>query len=232
MKLKTFSVLAIATLGMTAAGALINPYLSMAVDHMPHHGSTPGMMHHGNASMMPMHISSEFEFLSQMIPHHEEAIATAQQVLDQSDRPEMREFAQEIIDVQSAEIEQMQAWLAEWYPNEVSSQTYTPMMRNLDDLTGEALDQAFLEDMIMHHMHAVMMSQMLIHHGLVEHDPVEPFAEAIARTQRQEIRQMHTWLQDWYNVGERPNHQEYRQNCMHMERMHNTNRMPGRPITP
>lgn len=36
-----------------------------------------------------------------MIPHHQEAIATAQQLLNYSDRPEMHEFARSIIAMQS-----------------------------------------------------------------------------------------------------------------------------------
>jgi uncharacterized protein (DUF305 family) len=63
--------------------------------------------------MQMMQANNEFEFLSLMIHHHEEAIATAQRVLEYSDRPEMREFAQNIIDVQTAEIGQMETgWMS------------------------------------------------------------------------------------------------------------------------
>jgi len=162
-----------------------------------------GQGHHGHMMQM-MQANTEFEFLSLMIPHHEEAIATAQRVLEYSDRREMREFAQDIIDVQTAEIEQMEAWLDEWYPGQTTNLTYTPMMRDLSQLEGDELDQAFLEDMVMHHMGAVMMSQRLINHGLVEHQAVQPFAQNIANTQRQEIWQMQSWLQDWYGVSGMP----------------------------
>jgi len=148
--------------------------------------------------------SNEFEFLRLMIPHHEEAVATAQRVLQYSDRPEMQEFAQDIITVQTAEIEQMEAWLDDWYAGQENNLTYSPMMRDLSQLEGDALDQAFLEDMIMHHMGAVMMSQRLVNHGLVEHQAVRPFAQNIANTQRQEIWQMQAWLQDWYGVSGMP----------------------------
>ena len=158
-------------------------------------------MHYGNrmgAGMMQMQMNSEFDYLSEMIPHHQEAIDTARMVLEWSDRPEMREFAQDIIDVQSAEIDQMQSWLNEWYPEQQDTSTYTPMMRDLSQLEGDELDQAFLEDMIMHHHMAVMMSHMLINHGLVEHEAVRPFAEQIATSQMNEIHQMQTWLYSWF----------------------------------
>ena len=159
--------------------------------------------HHDQMFQM-MQANDEFEFLSLMIPHHEEAIATAERVLEYSDRPEMREFARNIINVQTAEIEQMEAWLGEWYPGQETNLTYTPMMRDLSQLEGDDLDQAFLEDMVMHHMGAVMMSQRLVNHGLVEHSEVQPFAQNIANTQRQEIWQMQAWLQDWYGVSGMP----------------------------
>ena len=158
----------------------------------------PGHMMHG------MHVSSEAEFLNQMIPHHQEAIDTARRVLQFSDRPEMRQFAQQIIAVQSSEIQQMQRWLQQWYPGQTKQPAYQPMMRDLSQLKGSALDQAFLQDMIRHHMGAVMMSHQLINRGLVQHQPVQPFALNIANSQRQEIGQMRTWLSNWYGVSSMP----------------------------
>jgi uncharacterized protein (DUF305 family) len=150
--------------------------------------------------MQSMQVNSEFEYLSQMIPHHQEAIDTAQMVLERSDRPEMRQFAQQIINTQTAEIAQMQTWLREWYPDQQNSVTYSSMMRSLDRLQGDALDQAFLEDMTMHHMGAVMMSHRLLRHNLVGHTLVQPFAQQIASSQQAEIRQMQVWLQDWFGA--------------------------------
>lgn len=140
--------------------------------------------------MMGMQMTSEFDYLSQMIPHHQEAIGTTKMVLEQSDRSEMKEFAQAIIEIQSAEIEQMQTWLDEWYPEQSSALTYMAMMRDLSQLQGDELDQVFLEDMISHHHTAIMMSRMLVNHGLVEHEAVYPFAEQIATSQMNEIHQM------------------------------------------
>jgi len=47
-----------------------------------------------------------------MIPHHQEAIDTAQVILARTSRPEMRQFAQNIIQAQTAEIAQMKNWLS------------------------------------------------------------------------------------------------------------------------
>lgn len=54
-------------------------------------------------------------FLDEMIIHHEGAVEMAQSVLKSSQRPELRSFAQDIISVQSREIEMMKKWNAEWF---------------------------------------------------------------------------------------------------------------------
>lgn len=55
-------------------------------------------------------------FIDNMIPHHESAVAMGQVALDESENPEIRELARNIVDSQRREIEQMQTWREEWYP--------------------------------------------------------------------------------------------------------------------
>jgi uncharacterized protein (DUF305 family) len=55
------------------------------------------------------------EFMEQMIPHHEMAVMMAQMVRS-SEKPEMRELAENVITSQSREIEMMRGWLTAWYP--------------------------------------------------------------------------------------------------------------------
>ena len=75
------------------------------------------------------------------------------------------------------------------------------MMRNISGLTGDDVDRTFLEDMIPHHMMAVMMSQQLITRGLAGHREVNPFAATIRDTQQAEIRMMSLWLRQWFGAG-------------------------------
>lgn len=169
---------------------------------------SPGMM--GSRGMMGtrdardrpglMHtiINSEFEFLIHMIPHHEEAVSTARIMRENTDREEMRDFADEIIITQTEEIEKMNAWLEERYPQRDHDFDYQPMMRDFSGLEGEELDRAFLEDMIFHHMEAVMTSQQLLSRGLAESEEVAALARDIINAQREEIFMMRNWLSSWY----------------------------------
>ncbi len=216
MKRRHGLLVVLVTLGMATTGGLLTLHLPAASDPKPLPPMRLGQMGHPTAPlsrprqmgpgqmMHGMHISSEVEFLTQMIPHHQEAIDTARLVLQSSDRPEMRQFAQRIIAAQSREIQQMQRWLQQWYPGQPQQPDYQPMMRDLSQLKGRALDQAFLQDMMRHHMGAVMMSHQLINRGLVQHEPIKPFALNIANTQQQEIGQMRTWLRTWYGVSGMP----------------------------
>lgn len=157
------------------------------------------MMGHGMMmGSMGAFVSSEYEFLVHMIPHHEEAVSTAGVLKENTEREEMKSFAENIIRTQSEEIEQMTTWHANWYPDEDYAIDYQPMMRNLENLRGEELDQAFLEDMIPHHVAAVMMSQQLLSRGLAEHEEVAILARNIRNNQRDEIHMMMNWLSEWY----------------------------------
>ena len=158
-----------------------------------------GMMGPGMMGSMNVFVDSEYEFLVHMIPHHEEAVATATYLKENTEREEIREFAEGIIRTQSAEIEQMTTWLENWYPDRSHQVDYQPMMRDLDMLKGDALDQAFLEDMIPHHMAAIMMSQQLLNRGLAEHEEVEILARSIRASQQNEIQMMMRWLASWDN---------------------------------
>jgi uncharacterized protein (DUF305 family) len=57
----------------------------------------------------------DLRFLNAMIPHHEGALMMAQDVLDKSQRPEMKQLAENILTSQQQEIAQMKQWRQAWY---------------------------------------------------------------------------------------------------------------------
>ena len=148
---------------------------------------------------MTQPVESEFAFLAGMVPHHEDALRDARLAEKRSDRPEIRELAQNIIAAQDAEITQMEGWLSTWYPNrdraEAAQAVESMAMPELENLSGDAFDRAFLEGMTAHHQMAVQMADSLLRQDLIEHDEVRALAEDIRRTQNAEIRQMQRWLE-------------------------------------
>lgn len=54
-------------------------------------------------------------FLRGMVVHHLGAIEMAEELLEQTERPELVKLANDIIDSQSNEVEMMKGWLQEWF---------------------------------------------------------------------------------------------------------------------
>ena len=144
-------------------------------------------------------VESELDYMVRMIPHHQEAVESARVLGERTGREEMRRFSEQIIATQTREIEQMESWLAAWYPDRNTDFEYRPMMRDYSGLSGSELDLAFLQDMIPHHMAALMMSEQLLSKADVDHVELEQLAASIRTTQTEEIRQMSLWMEKWFD---------------------------------
>jgi uncharacterized protein (DUF305 family) len=184
------SILALALFGLALAQG-------MGPGHQQHHGAGPQAR--GEMGMMSQ-IESELDFLRHMIVHHQEAVHSARQILEVAERQEVRALAEEIIEVQSREIEMMEGWLEAWYPDEAHETPYQPMMRSFEGLTPQEAERAFIEDMIVHHMMAFMDARQLLMRNLAQHDEVRALAQEIIDEQTREIAEMRAWLRDFYDA--------------------------------
>lgn len=201
-------IVAVVTTAATAVGVVMtnrdDATVQMGPGMMyPLSSSTPGWGDDPQGSMMGQMmgsaaVASEPEYLAEMLAHHQEAVAAARE-LARSDRPQMRAFGESIVTTQTAQIEKMAAWLADWYPEQDAKVDYRPMMRDLSGLSGDRLDRTFLQDMIGHHMAAVMMSQHLLWRG-TDHEDVAQLAGTIRDDQHAEIVQMQRWLTEWFDI--------------------------------
>ncbi len=172
-------------------------YSKEAGMHTMHDGSVMKNTEMGNMKGMEhmhMMVTSERMFLEHMIPHHEEAVTTAKEVLERGGTTaEIKTLAQNIITAQEKEIANMKAWYQSWYGEAYTDKNvYTPMMRDLKSLSGKDLDKVFLEDMIMHHMGAIMMAESVA--SYISHTEMTDLTKAIITSQTAEIGQMKTML--------------------------------------
>lgn len=84
-------------------------------------GMGRGIMHGGmmgdEVDTKALKNASDFDkaFIEEMIPHHQMAVMMANMLLQETERPELEQLGNDIVDAQTKEISQMQAWYKSWY---------------------------------------------------------------------------------------------------------------------
>ena len=175
------------------------------------HGS--GMNHSMSMDLGPADADYDLRFVDAMIPHHEGAVEMAQEVLNKSQRPEMKKLAQDIIAAQNREIEQMKQWRKAWYPKADSKpmawhaqmghmmamspeQMQAMMMKGDLGAADAEFDLRFLNAMIPHHEGALVMAKDVLNKS--KRPELKKLAQDILTSQQQEIDQMKDWRKAWY----------------------------------
>ncbi|TVQ58595.1 MAG: DUF305 domain-containing protein [Spirulina sp. DLM2.Bin59] len=209
--LVTFTTLAVG-IGLTACGnpsdedvtVVDTPMDEMVMDHGEGHAMDLG----------PADGKFDLRFIDAMIPHHEGAVVMAEAALENSQRPEIRALAEEIIAAQAVEIQQMRDWRAAWYPDAddrpmayhadmghmmpMTEAQIEAMMMTVDlGPADEEFDLRFINAMIPHHEGAIDMAKDAL--GKTERPEMVALAEAILTSQAEEVAQMEAWRQDWYD---------------------------------
>ena len=152
----------------------------------------------------------DLQFIDQMTVHHEGAIMSSEHMISDSKQPELRELAENIEESQSEQIEQMQEWRDEWYPDaEQTSGMPAGMMDEMmgngmmegmmggsmqEMMGGDATDEMFLRMMIPHHQMAGEMSEKALDEA--EHPELENLARKIMAEQKVEIELMEGYLEE------------------------------------
>ncbi|MDD2537116.1 MAG: DUF305 domain-containing protein [Candidatus Absconditabacteria bacterium] len=153
----------------------------------------PYLMNHGSSHADA--IKGEETFLLHMIPHHQEAIDTSKIVLASTQDEILRRLTSNIISAQEGEISIMEGTLISKYP-EAQPIIYKAMMdTNLANYTGEELEKAYLEGMILHHEGAIAMAEKMKNHEMEASTQV--IVTNIIATQQAEIDEMKLLLQNY-----------------------------------
>ena len=143
-------------------------------------------------------------FAQGMLGHHMGAVDMAEIQLKYGTDAEMRQLAQEIIDAQKAEIEQMQNWLAN-HPDAAEPTSDTKAMqtayaKGMDTMHSEMMagiadpnpDMAFARGMLPHHIGAVDMAKIQLKYG--KNEEMRQLAQQVIDAQQPEIEQMQNWI--------------------------------------
>ena len=142
----------------------------------------------------------EKEFLTDVIAHHEGAIAMAYVALEHSDRPEIIKLANTIITMEKKNIDTTYVWRRDWYQDSshIFIDQVDPKITMIKDLgTKDAdFDARFLNAMITHHEGAIkMLSNNLTPETREE---VRTMSTGAIAGLSQDIIMMQKWLKEWY----------------------------------
>ncbi len=170
-------------------------------------------MHHTSMDLGPADGEFDLRFIDSMIPHHEGAVVMAQDVLQKTQRPELKKLAEEIIKAQEQEIKQMKQWRMTWYPKApkepvawhssmghgmtMSAEQIAAMRMQVDlGIADTNFDRRFIEAMIPHHEGAVVMAKDALQKS--KRPEMLQLAKGILASQQKEISQMQQWRKAWY----------------------------------
>lgn len=154
---------------------------------------------------IPLSKNASLDFLHGMIPHHDSAVKMAESYLKYGpSNEELIQLANDIIEQQTAEIEQMRSMIedleAAKVENEDNEAAYLKEYNEMfDDESGHGghmmeahsaknVDEAFARGMIMHHDMALEMAEDILPY--TEDEKVKELARNIITLQEKEIKQM------------------------------------------
>jgi uncharacterized protein (DUF305 family) len=170
-------------------------------------------MDHSSMDLGPKSENYDLLFIDAMKVHHQGATEMAEEALQKSKRPEIKQLAQAIIDAQQKEITQMTEWRSAWYPSAsatpmmyhaqmghamaMSEEMKASMMMSMDlGAADDQFDLRFLNGMIPHHEGAIIMAKDAL--AKSDRPEIKQLAQAIVDSQQKEIDQMKQWKKEWY----------------------------------
>lgn len=151
---------------------------------------------------------SDGAFVAAMVPHHESAIEMAEIAQSRAEHPQVKALADQIIELQSAEIEELEAIHQRLFDGPIGSIDHGSMgmdehARRMDGDTAmletvKPFDRTFIDMMIPHHRGAIEMSHIELSEGSDEETMA--LADEILAAQSSEIEEMNRWRKQWYGA--------------------------------
>jgi uncharacterized protein (DUF305 family) len=135
------------------------------------------------------------QFIDAMVPHHQLEVELARIAVARAQHEELRQLAQEMIDTETQEINDMQAWREEWFGSRA-----TPPMGGAAEIAAlqaapDPIDGAFIDAIVPLHQQAMeLANRALLEAG--QQDILDLAGAMLADQSRQNIL-MQGWRSAW-----------------------------------
>lgn len=116
MRLVTVAVLGVAALSACAgSGAIQTARPSGAASAVPSAAGSAPSSPSGASPSAAQRSDIDLAFIDMMVPHHQSAIEMAQIALERAENDELKTLAEDVIEAQRAEIDQLKSWREQWF---------------------------------------------------------------------------------------------------------------------
>lgn len=174
--------------------------------------STPNSVMSNNGMMGEMHsdsmrmgmtnisdlVKDDQSFIENMIPHHQEAVDSSNQILVLTKDSELKTFVQNVITAQTKEITEMKSWYKLWFSKDyISNSSYQSMMGGMVGKSGTELDKEYVKGMITHHQGAIQMANKI--QSITKRSELLNLANDIITSQTKERTTLMDWMMSKYN---------------------------------
>ncbi|HEY3062980.1 MAG TPA: DUF305 domain-containing protein [Chloroflexota bacterium] len=135
------------------------------------------------------------QFIDTMVPHHQLEIELARVALTRAQHDELRALAEDLIESETDEVRDMQAWRGEWFGSPL-----TPPMGGAADIdalkaTPDPFDVAFIDALLPLAQQAIELSNRAVLEAGQQN--VLDVAGAILESHSRYSLQMQAWRKDW-----------------------------------
>jgi uncharacterized protein (DUF305 family) len=132
-------------------------------------------------------------FIDGLVPHHEMAIAMADEALAKATHAELKTFAQKVKDDQTREINQMKQYRQEWFASNATPSMDHSQMTSM--AAGPDFDRMWSEAMIKHHQGATDMANRAL--TAAARPETKTLAQQVIDAQKKEQDQLRAWINAW-----------------------------------
>lgn len=100
---------------IVVVGILALTFSTVNIAEARHVGKLPPQTRQEKIEELPINQQYEIHYIDDMIKHHKKGIKMSNKLLNKAERPEVKQFAQSMIDTETQEIQRLESWLKQFY---------------------------------------------------------------------------------------------------------------------